>query len=281
MMKQKLAILMTAAVWFMPLDVSAASVPAPQSEAAIVVDMHAEEVLYSKNAERRMYPASITKIVSGLLAVEKGGLDDTAIVSKEAVDTIGTSVYLLEGEKMPIEQLIQGMVINSGNDAGTVLAEHYSGDEWSFAQEMTELVQEEAGAMQTRFANPHGLHHPLQHTTAADMAAIAAYAVENETFMDIAATVELPWEGDGWSTVIRNHHRLIGTDERVTGLKNGFTSRSGYTLVTTAEQNGAALAVVTLNAETAQQSYDDTRALLDYGFAAAERPETVYAGIKP
>ncbi|WP_444685780.1 D-alanyl-D-alanine carboxypeptidase family protein [Alkalicoccus luteus] len=280
-MKQKLAMLVTAALLFMPAEVLAASVPAPQSESAIVVDMESGEVYYSKNAERRMYPASITKIVSGLLAVEKGGLDDTTTVSADAVDTIGTSVYLLEGEEMSIEQLVQGMVINSGNDAGAVLAEHYAEDEWSYAQEMTELVQEKAGAEQTRFANPHGLHHPLQYTTAADMAAIARYASENDTFMDIAATVELPWEGEGWSTVIRNHHRMIGNDERVTGLKNGFTSRSGYTLVTTAEQNGAALAVVTLNAETAQQSYDDTRALLDYGFSAAGRPETAFAGIKP
>ncbi|WP_246238278.1 D-alanyl-D-alanine carboxypeptidase family protein [Alkalicoccus luteus] len=245
--------------------------PRIESESAFLMDAGTGEVLYEKNASERMYPASITKIVSGLLAVEEADLSETAVVSENAVETDGTSVFLLEDEEMELRQLVEGLVINSGNDAGTVIAEHLAGSEEAFAEKMTDFVREKAGAVNTQFQNPHGLYHPDHYTTAEDMAAIAQYAMKNDEFMEIAGTRELDWEGEGWETTIYNHHLLLGNYAGVTGLKNGFVSQSGFTLVTTAERDGTSLIAVTLKAPTSDIMYQDTEALLDYGFHQSKK----------
>lgn len=236
------------------------------SEAAILIDAKSGQVLFDKKATSRMYPASITKMVTGIIAIEEGDLTETVQVSKNATGIIGTKVYLLEDEEVELLRLVQGLLINSGNDAGTVIAEYFSGSERDFALKMNEFVKEKVGVTNSNFTNPHGLFNENHYTTAYDMAKIAQYAMQNERFKDIVGTKELEWKGEGWETTLYNHHRLLWDYEGVTGIKNGYVTQSGFTLVTSAEQDGVELIAVTLNASSSQNAYNDTIALLDYGF---------------
>ncbi len=239
--------------------------PNVHSEAAVLMSAKSGEILFDKEADQQMYPASITKIVTGILAIEYGDLNDMVTISENAVDVIGTSVYLLEEEEMKLEQLVQGLLINSGNDAGTAIAEHMAGSEEEFAELMNTFVEEQVGVSDTHFTNPHGLYDDDHYTTAADMAKITKYAMKNSTFREIVATEELEWVGEGWETTLYNHHQLVRDHENVTGVKNGFVSQSGFTLVTTYEADNDEYIVVTLNAPTTTDSYNDTKRLLEYG----------------
>ncbi|AST91565.1 MULTISPECIES: D-alanyl-D-alanine carboxypeptidase family protein [Sutcliffiella] len=236
------------------------------SEAVILIDAKSGNVLFEKNSEQMMYPASITKIVTGIIAIEEGNLDDIVTISENARNQVGTRVYLLEGEKVPLLKLIQGLLINSGNDAGTAIAEYFNGSEKAFADRMTKFVKEKIGVHDTVFKNPHGLFDEEHVTTAKDMAKIAQYAMKNDQFREIVSTKEMDWVGEGWETTLYNHHRLLWDYEGTTGIKNGWVEQSGHTLVTSATRDGQELIVVTLNAPSAQNAYYDTMALLDYGF---------------
>lgn len=236
------------------------------SESAILMDTETGDVLYAKDSDRVMYPASITKIVTAIIAIEEGNLEDVVTVSENARYQDGSRVYLLEGEKVSLLKLVQGLLINSGNDAGTAIAEHMNGSEREFAKRMTKFVEEEIGTENTIFKNPHGLFDPEHVTTAHDMGKIARYAMKNETFREIVGTKVMEWIGEGWETTLFNHHRLLWDYEGTTGVKNGYVPESGHTLVTTAERNGKELLVVTLKAASKYYSYKDTMNLLDYGF---------------
>jgi D-alanyl-D-alanine carboxypeptidase/D-alanyl-D-alanine carboxypeptidase (penicillin-binding protein 5/6) len=236
------------------------------SESAILIDAKSGDILYEKDSEREMYPASITKIVTGIIAIEEGNLDDMVTVSKNARNQDGSRVYLLEGEKVTLEKLVQGLMINSGNDAGTAIAEHFDGSEKAFAKRMNTFVKEKVGVADTNFTNPHGLFHPEHVTTAQDMAKIAQYAMKNEKFREIVGTKEMEWIGEGWETTLYNHHRLLWDYEGTTGVKNGFVPESGHTLITSAEREGMNLIAVTLKSASKYYSYQDTIQLLDFGF---------------
>ncbi len=236
------------------------------SETAILMEAKSGQILFEKEMNQPMYPASITKIITGIIAIEKGNLDDIVTVSENARKVVGTRVYLLEDEKVDLKKLVQGLLINSGNDAGTAIAEHLAGNEKNFATVMNEFVKKEIGVHNTNFENPHGLFSEEHITTAYDMAKITQYAMNNELFRDIVGTKEMEWIGEGWETTIHNHHRLLWDYEGATGVKNGYVSQSGFTLVTTALRDGTEYIVVTLNAPTARLAYSDTIALLDYGF---------------
>ncbi|WP_245628129.1 D-alanyl-D-alanine carboxypeptidase family protein [Shouchella shacheensis] len=240
--------------------------PNLMSEAAILIDANSGKVIFGKNAKRQMYPASITKMVTGILAIEEGDLTDIVRVSKEATKVDGTRVYLLEEEEVKLKRLVQGLLVNSGNDAGTAIAEHLADSESAFATKMNNFVKEEVGVTDSNFTNPHGLYDENHYTTAYDMAKIAQYAIENESFKKIVGTKELEWNGEGWETTLYNHHRLLWDYEGVTGIKNGYVLQSGFTLATSAEREGVELIAVTLNAPSSQDAYRDTTKLLDYGF---------------
>ncbi len=240
--------------------------PMLQSESAILINAKTGDVLFEKNSAAHMYPASITKIITGIIAIEEGNLDDIVTVSENARNVIGTRVYLLEGEEVPLKRLVQGLLISSGNDAGTAIAEHFDGSEEAFSERMNRFVRERIGVYNTTFTNPHGLYHRNHKTTAEDMAKITQYAMENEKFREIVGTNDMEWIGEGWETTIYNHHQLIRQYEGVTGVKNGFVSLAGFTLVTSAEKHDMELIAVTLKAYTSEGAYTDTTKLLDYGF---------------
>lgn len=236
------------------------------SEAVILIDGTTGTILYEIDSEKLMFPASITKIVTGIIAIEEGNMNDLVTVSKNARDIDGTRVYLLEGEQVPLLKLIQGMLINSGNDAATAIAEHFDGSEARFADRMNQFIREKVGTRNTTFQNPHGLFDENHVTTAYDMAIITQYAMKNPLFRSIVGTKSLEWIGEGWETTIYNHNRLLWRYEGTTGVKNGYVLQSGYTLVASAKREGSEWIAVTLNAGSAELAYSDMENLFDYGF---------------
>ncbi|MUK89265.1 D-alanyl-D-alanine carboxypeptidase [Ornithinibacillus sp. L9] len=242
--------------------------PSLVSESAIVIDAKTGEIIYEKNIDSNMYPASITKIATAIYAIENGNLDEVVTISENARNTGGSSVYLEEGEQVPLKKLIQGLLINSGNDAGVAIAEHLSGNIEQFSSDINQYLEEKVGTKHTNFENPHGLYDPNHLTTAEDLATITQYAMENEVFREINATIELDWEGETWDTTLINHHKLMREIpyEGITGGKTGFTGQSGFTLATTAERENLSVIVITLKSYSQEASYTDTMNLLDYAF---------------
>ncbi|MDI4646050.1 D-alanyl-D-alanine carboxypeptidase family protein [Cohnella hashimotonis] len=248
-----------------PADPSAP--PEAQSEAAMLIEQHTGNVLYVKNGDERLYPASITKIATAIVALEHSSLDDIATVSKTARGEDGTRVYLAEGEQVTMEKLLYGMMLNSGNDAATAIAEQIDGTKEKFAARMNAFMRDTIGADDSNFVNPSGLPDPDQYTTASDMAMLARYAMDNETFRQIVSTRKLPWTGLEWTTTLENHNKMLTDYPGATGIKNGYTIASGNTLVGAAERDGMSLIGVVLKAGSKNIAYADMAEMLDYGFA--------------
>ncbi|MGD6967072.1 D-alanyl-D-alanine carboxypeptidase family protein [Rossellomorea vietnamensis] len=240
------------------------------SESGIMMDTDTGTILYSKNAKRPMSPASITKVATAVYAIEKGNLDSVATISKEAAETEGSSVYLLEGEQMSLKQLLTGMMINSGNDASVAIAEHLDGSVKQFSENLNLFLEEKAGVTNSHFSNPHGLYEKGHYTTAEDMALIISYAMKNQDFKDLFSLKEVEWKGEGWETTLFNHHKMVKGEmvfPEVTGGKNGYVDESKHTLVTTASNENLSIAVVLLKAQSKTAIYQDTDALLKYGLS--------------
>ncbi|TYP69792.1 D-alanyl-D-alanine carboxypeptidase (penicillin-binding protein 5/6) [Paenibacillus methanolicus] len=257
------------------------SIPQPpelQSEAAILIDARSGAVLFGKNATERLYPASITKIVTGIIALESADPEEIVTVSKEARYEDGTRVYLAEGEQVTLGNLVYALMLNSGNDAATAIAEHISGSKALFADKMNAFAKETVGVFDTQFTNPHGLPDPAHYTTASDMAKIAQYAMRNERFREIVATDKMPWNGKEWQSQLDNHNKLLTTYEGTLGVKNGYTQAAGNTLVIAAQRGGMELIGVILKASTNKAIYAEMTKLLDYGFAAFEPRQLFAAG---
>lgn len=243
-------------------------VPDITSEAAILIEEGSGRVLYEKNPDQIMYPASLTKVATAIYAIENGNLDDIVTVSENARNVDGTRVYLEAGEQVPLKKLIQGLLINSGNDAGVAIAEHLHGSVEEFATHLNAYLKE-IGLEDTNFMNPHGLFDPKHTTTARDLALLTQYAMKNDTFREIFGTEELKWDGESWDTTLITHHKMLREQpyEGVTGGKNGYVQQSQQTLITTAKRGDLSVIAVVLKGPTQKVIYNDTRALLDYAFA--------------
>jgi len=240
-----------------------------KSDAAVLIDSETGAVLYEKNGEKTLYPASLTKIATAIYAIENGRLEDEVIVSANAIKEEGTRVYLVEGEKVPLKKLIQGMLINSGNDAAVAIAEHLDGTVEKFSENINQYLQNKIGVKNTHFTNPNGLFHENHYTTAMDLALITNYALKNPVFSEIFATKQLEWIGESWKTTLITHHRLLKGEfpyEGITGGKTGFVNESRHTLATTAAKGDLKLTAIVLKSETNNDTYSDTQTLLDFGF---------------
>ncbi|WLR41352.1 D-alanyl-D-alanine carboxypeptidase family protein [Bacillus carboniphilus] len=242
--------------------------PTVESEAAILIEATSGDVLYAKNEEKQMYPASITKIATAIYAIENGNLQDVTKVSERAREADGTRVYLEAGEEVSLDKLVKGLLINSGNDAGIAIAEHLSGSVEQFAVDLNKYLKENVNIENTHFTNPHGLFNEDHYTTASDMAKITAYAIRNQTFSTIFGMKKMDWDGQSWDTTLYNHHKLLISNDypEVVGGKNGFVNQSGFTLVTNAQKDGLNVIVVTMKASYDRLAYQDTIELLTYGF---------------
>jgi len=251
-------------------EANAEELPHLNGESAILIDATTGTILYEKNANQPMNPASITKIATGIYAIENGNPEDIVTVSKNARYVDGTRVYLGEGEQVPLRKLEYGLLMHSGNDAAIAIAEHMEGSETQFAEKVNRYLVEKTGVEKTHFTNPHGLHDDNHYTTASDMAKIARYAMKNETFRTIVGTLKMPWDGKEWKSELNNHNKLLRDYEGATGIKNGFTDQAMHTLVGSAKRGDTEFIAVTMKTSTSAQAYKDVGTLLDYGFANYE-----------
>lgn len=239
------------------------------SEAAVLMDTQTGSILYGKNEEAKMYPASLTKIATAIYAIEKGDLNEVVTVHEDVLNIEGTRVYLNPGEQVSLKKLIQGMMINSGNDAALAIALHLDGSIEEYAIKVNDFLRKEVGVDQTKFVNPHGLYNENHYTTAKDMGTILNYAMKNSDFREIFSTKELDWQGESWQTTLYTHHRMVKGEvpyEGVTGGKTGFINESKQTLATTAKNGQIQLTAILLRSEMKRNIYNDTIALFEYGF---------------
>ncbi len=239
--------------------------PRMAAKASLLMDLASGRVLYQQNGSERMYPASTTKILTAMVALERGQMDELITIGVNPPRVEGTRVYLKAGEQQTLEDLLYAMMLNSGNDAALAIAEHIGGSMEGFARMMNQKARE-LGATGSNFINPHGLHHPDHYSTAADLAKITRAAMANAKFRQIVATRTREWQGAVWESTLVNHNRLLGVYEGIAGVKTGYTSQAGYNLVAAATRGTDSFLAVVLNSN-ARDVFNDASALLDYGFA--------------
>lgn len=259
------------------------------SEAVLLMEASTGKVVYEKNGYEKKYPASTTKIMTAILAIEHCNLNETATASEFAINSVpsGYSTANIQiGETLSVKDLLYALMLQSANESAVILAEHVSGSQEAFANLMNEKAKE-LGCKNTHFINPNGIHNENHYTTAYDLALITQYAMKNQTFRDIVkttsftlpATTSYPSE----SRTYANTNNLIIYDARnrpdnyyykyATGVKTGYTSAAKNCLVASAEKNGIEYISVVLGASITYEStgsvshrYVDTISLFDYAF---------------
>lgn len=263
------------------MDVKAADywpdAPETLSPSVILMEESTGTILYEKNMDEAHYPASITKIMTTLLALENGNLSDMVTFSDDAINnTEGSGIARDYGEQMTLEQCLYGVMLESANECAYAVAEHVGGTVENFV-DMMNAKAKELGCTNTHFANPHGLQDENHYTTAHDMALIAQAAYQNETFRIIIGTKMYtipPTNKHAEETVLRNHHDMLCTYHNANrkylypycvGGKTGYTATANSTLVTYAEKDGMTLICVVMNTQSPNQ-FIDTVNLFDYAF---------------
>ena len=248
-------------VLFMSVQISYAL----SAQSAILIDGHTGRVLLEHNSYQRRGMASTTKIMTALVAIESGKLSDIVTVSNSAANVEGSSMWLKSGEKISVESLLFGLMLNSGNDAATALAEYIGGDVPKFAEMMTKKAKS-LGLENTSFTNPHGLDNENHYTTAYDLAQITRYALSNKKFAEIVSSKKkiVEWEDNEWGRSLRNHNKMLTMYQGADGVKTGFTKKCGRCLVSSATRDNLKLIAVTLNAPS---DWHDHTGMLDFGFS--------------
>lgn len=246
----------------------AAAKPAPISthaQAAALIDVESGRLLYSSRGDKRMRIASLTKIMTAVVAIEHGKLSDVVKTSPRAAGKEGSSIYLRAGEEMSLHHMLYGLMLRSGNDAATAIAEHVGGSEEGFVHLMNEKAKW-LGLTNTQFMNPHGLDHDDHYSSANDLARLTAYALKNETFRDIVKTrvKSVPNPHEEWDYTWTNKNKMLAMYEGADGVKTGYTKKAFRCLVSSATRDGQQLAAVTLNDG---DDWADHRRMLDWGFA--------------
>lgn len=258
--------------------------PEISADAAILIDSSSEKILYSKNENQKMYPASTTKILTAILTIENCNLNDVVTVPYEAISSItsGYSVAALQtGEQLTVEQLLQVMLLHSANDAANVLAFHVSGSIESFAELMNNKVSE-LGLTNTHFTNPSGMHDENHYTTAHDLAIIMKYCMKNDTFRSLSSLkyCTIPATNKYDVRVFNTTNELLIYDNRdvssnyyykyaIAG-KTGYTTQAKNCLVSVAKKENLELICVVLSAgiypDNVSAKFVDTKAIFEYGY---------------
>lgn len=257
------------------------------SEAAILIEEKTGKILYEKNIHDRKYPASTTKILTAILAIEKCDLNETQVASESAISALKsgyTKANIQVGEEFSIDQLISVMMIQSANEAANIIAEHISGSVEEFSKLMNEKAKE-IGCLDTHFVNPNGMHSEEHYSTAYDMALIARYCMKNEKFREYAVLKEasLPrteyWQDEqveeNGERIFYNTNNMMQKDSKFyyptcIGIKSGFTTPAKNCLISASNKNGFELISVILHAESTEDGqsarYIDTINLFNYGY---------------
>lgn len=247
--------------------------PAISAETAILMDANTGVILYAKNIHKKSYPASTTKLLTCLLAIERGNLDEMVPFSHEAVFSVpvgGSNMGMDEGESITLEESLYGILVASANEVANAVGEYVSGSIDAFVADMNERAAE-LGCTDSHFMNTNGLHDDDHYTSAYDLALIASQFFQNEMLCKIGNTDRYHFEATATQPddfFKSNKHRLINGEmpyDGVLGGKTGYTDDARQTLVTCAERNGMKLICVVLKEESPSQ-FTDTVELFDYGF---------------
>lgn len=244
---------------------------------AILMDAKTGQVLFEKNADKKLPPASTTKIMTAILAIESNRLDEKATVSAEAASTSGSTMHLEKGQILTLRELVTGLMLRSGNDSAIAIAEFLAGSVDEFVVMMNEKAQE-IGATHTHFKNPNGLPDPQHYSTAYDLAWITRYAMNNPTFAEIVNTKHTSVDlqdsrGNEKEQNLQNTNKLLWMLAEADGVKTGTTSEAGPCLVASATKQNQRLIAVTLHDKARWQN---AQKLLQWGFTHYELFE--YAG---
>ena len=255
--------------------IKADDVFAPSSKSAILIEASTGEILYEKNANERLKPASMTKMMTLLLtfeAMERGDLklEDEVIVSMNASGMGGSQILLETGEKITVDNLIKGVTIASGNDAAVALAEKIGGTEEYFVELMNKRAVE-LGLKDTHFQNAHGIDEDNHYSSAYDMSVIARELLKHEKVTEYSKIYEMYLrENTNRKVWLVNTNKLVRFYDYIDGLKTGYTGGAGYCITLTGVKNGMRLIAVTMNEPSIQTRNKETLGLIDYGFAQYE-----------
>lgn len=243
------------------VDISASS--------AVLLVSGSNEVLFEKSAYEKRPMASTTKIMSSIIAIESGRLDEEITVTQEMTSVEGTSMGLLPNDRVSVSELVYGMLLSSGNDAANATAITIAGSTDAFVSMMNDKAKQ-IGMFSTHFATPSGLDADDHYSTAYDMALLGSYAIENEQFLEIcsSSSAVVDYGNPPYKRRLTNHNKLLKIYDGAIGIKTGFTKKSGRCLVSAAERDGVTLICVTLNDA---DDWNDHKKLLDYGFGIVKR----------
>lgn len=239
------------------------------ARAAVLMDGYSGEVLYGRNADERLPMASTTKIMTALLALEQSELDVEHSIPAEAVGVEGSSIYLVEGERLTLRELVYALMLESANDAAVAIAVIVAGSVSAFADMMNRRAAE-LGLENTHFENPHGLDAPEHYTTARELGILTCAALENDSFRETVSTRKrnITFNSGEGIRLLVNHNRMLRSYDGAIGVKTGYTKRCGRCLVSAAERDGMRLVAVTLNAP---DDWNDHTRMLDWGFSSYVR----------
>lgn len=244
----------------MPINVFGLSL---SCRSCVLMDSDSGRVLYEKDKDNPRLIASITKIMTAILAIESDRLEEEVTVGEEVLTMYGSNIYIELGEKMKLLDMVYGLMLRSGNDAAIVIAYFIGGSEENFVKMMNDKAKE-IGMTNTVFNNPHGLDEVTQNkSTAYDMALLSSYASHNDTYMKIVGTKKYSVQTDKKSYLWYNRNKLLGSYSYATGGKTGYTPSAGRTLVTNASHNNLNLTAVTLNDGNEYISHET---MYNYGF---------------
>ncbi len=235
--------------------------PEISAQSAILMDSRSGRILLEYNPYKKLPMASTTKIMTALVALENGELKDKVKIKRDDVGIEGSSIYLCEGETISLEDLLYGLMLRSGNDSATAIANYIGGSLEGFTDMMNGKAKE-IGANNTKFMNPHGLHDENHYTTAYDLALITREAMKKDEFKEISKTKVWKAKRDK-NNVFYNKNDTLNEYEGGDGVKIGYTKRAGRCLVSSATRNGTQLISVVLNDGN---WFNDCYALMDYGF---------------
>lgn len=240
------------------------------SRIAVAFDRESKRVIWGKDENKKTAMASTTKIMTAIVIIENSNLNDIVEVSQKAAGTGGSRLGLKKGDKVSIRDLLYGLMLRSGNDAAVALAEFVGGSIENFAELMNNKA-EELGLKCTHFVTPHGLDDPNHYTTATELAKLADYALNNETFSNIVSTKNCTITINGYPKNINNTNELLGNFPGVYGVKTGFTNNAGRCLVTAVKNDRFNIITIVLQADTKKDRTADSVKLIKFVFNNYER----------
>ncbi len=250
--------------------------PEVSAKAAIGIESSSGEIFYAKNIDERLPMASTTKIMTAIIALENGNIEDTVKINKGAVGVEGSSIYLYENETLTLENLMYALLLESANDAAAAIAIHIGGSIEGFVDMMNDKANE-LGLVDTHFDNPHGLDSETHYTTARELAIIATYAMKIPTFRQIVSTYKttIPLANGEGTRVLINHNKLLRNYDGAIGIKTGYTKKSGRCLVSASLRDGVELICVTISAPSDWQDHEN---ILNLGNSLYENRTLAFKG---